>query len=133
MRILGFSKQWPKLRNELLFTTFRYPRRDKDWEVEEVVQVVYKPRSKTERKPLGIARIIRKQCKDTGKKFYIFGGIDDSTDVITPAEAKEDGFTGMHGGGDIERLLKWLRESSPRRFFEEPIVNKLTLYWLEKF
>ena len=72
MRILGFSKKYGKLskpwyaRDIHTFTTFRYPRRDRDWEVEEIVQVVYKPRSK-EREPLGIARIIRIQPKDMSK------------------------------------------------------------------
>jgi len=46
MRILGVSKKWDKLKNEMLFTTFRFPRKDRDWAVEEVVQLVYKPRSK---------------------------------------------------------------------------------------
>ena len=128
MRILGFSQKWPKLNNELLVTTFRYPRRDRDWEVEEVVQVVYKPRSK-ERQPLGIARIIRKQEKDLSKKFYVFGGVDHSPNVITPVEAYEDGFTHM-GGGDNEAMRKFLRDYSQ----ENPdIINKLTLYWIERF
>ena len=46
MRILCFSKKWGKLNkqwfspNLLTFTTFRFPRRDRDWEVEEVVQPI---------------------------------------------------------------------------------------------
>lgn len=73
MRILGFSQKWHKLNNGILFTTFRFPRKDKDWEIEEVVQIVYKPRSK-QREPLGIARIIRKEPKDLNKQFhYNFG------------------------------------------------------------
>lgn len=133
MRILGFSKKWGKLNNQILFTTFRYPRRDKDWQVEEVVQVVYKPRTKI-REPLGIARIIRKEEKNTGKdwKYYPFPSSPNTPDMITPVEAREDGFTGMHGGGDIKGLLKWLRESAGMRYYREPIVNKLTLYWIEK-
>lgn len=139
MRILGFSKKWPKLNkqwyvsNQLTFTTFRYPRKDKDWEVEEMVQVVYKPRTKG-REPLGIARIIRIDKKDTSKKFYGFGDICKDPDVITPSDAYEDGFSGMHGGGDIKKLLDWLHESAePMRFYREPIVHKLTLYWIERF
>lgn len=139
MRILGFSKMWPKLNkqwfalNPLTFTTFRYPRRDKDWEVEEVVQVVYKPRSK-EREPLGVARIIRKQEKDMSRDwtYYPRPNCPNTPDMISPSEAKEDGFDSMHGGGDVEKLLKWLRESSPERYFREKIVNKLTLYWIER-
>lgn len=132
MRILGFSKRWPKLNNPIFFTTFRYTRRDRDWEVEEVVQVVFKPRTK-QREPLGIARIIRKQDKDTSKKFYIFAGTDKSPDVITPEDAYADGFSAMHGGGDINKLLDWLRESAGMRFYREPIVHKLTIYWIERW
>ena len=139
MRILGFSKKWDKLnkrwfeRDRHTFTTFRFPRKDKDWEVEELVQVVYKPRSK-EREPLGIARIIRKQEKDLSKKFYGFGDICKDPDVITPAEAYEDGFSGMHGGGDIQKMLDFLRESSTfEQYYRVSKVNKLILYWIEGF
>lgn len=138
MRILGFSKKWPKLNKQwyspdrLTFTTFRYPRRDKDWQAEEVVQVVYKPRSK-EREPLGIARIIRKQEKHTGEQFRYSSHYTNEPNIITPEEAKEDGFEGRHGGGDIEGLKDWLRASAGHRFYEEPIVHKLTLYWITKF
>lgn len=125
MRILGFSKKWDKLNNPILFTTFRYSRRDKDWGVEEVVQIVFKPRS-PEREPLGTARIIRKQEKDMRKKFYVFGGVDHSPDVITPVEAYEDGFTHM-GGGDSETMRKFLHDYS-----RGELINKLTLYWMEK-
>ena len=137
MRILGFSKKWDKLnkqwfeRDRHTFTTFRFPRRDKDWEIEELVQIVYKPRSK-EREPLGIARIIRKQEKDLRKKYYGFGDICKDADVITPSEAYEDGFVAMHGGGNIEEMLDYLRGSSTyEQFYRVGRVNKLTLYWLE--
>lgn len=133
MRILGFSKKWGKLNNELLFTTFRYPRRDRDWQIEEVVQIVYKPRSK-DREPLGIARIIRKQKKNTTKQwsYYPSTHFPNTPDMITPEEAYEDGFSGVHGGGSIGKMLDWLRESAGMRFYREPIVNKLTLYWIRR-
>ena len=132
MRILGFGKKWGKLNNGILFTTFRFPRKDKDWQVEEMVQVVYKPRSK-EREPLGIARIIRKQEKDINKKFYGFGDICKDPDVITPLDAERDGFTGMHGGGDIEKMREFLRSTSTyEQFYRVGKVNKLTLYWLRE-
>lgn len=35
---------WPKLRQDI-FTTYRFPRKDWDWQTEEIVQVVFKPRS----------------------------------------------------------------------------------------
>lgn len=133
MRILGFTKKWAKLNKGILFTTFRYPRRDKDWRVEELVQIVYKPRSK-EREILGIARIIRKQEKNTKKRwsYYPLPSFPNTSDMITPEEAYEDGFSGMHGGGDIEKLLDWLQESAGIRFFRESLVNKLILYWIDK-
>jgi len=58
VRILGFSKKWTKL-NQDEFTTFRLPRKDKDWQLEEVVQVVFHPRHK-DREVLSIAQIIEK-------------------------------------------------------------------------
>ena len=42
MRILGFSKKWGKL-GDTTFTTYRFPRKDKDWQLEEVVQVATQP------------------------------------------------------------------------------------------
>ena len=130
MRILGFSKKWDKLYNPILFTTFRYPRRDRDWEVEEVVQVVFKPRTK-DREPLGIARIIRIKEKDMGNEWrYGFGmpvRPPNTPDMISPDEAKEDGFTGQHGGGDVRAMIDFIKDYSRGN-----IVNKLTLYWIER-
>lgn len=135
MRILGFSQHWPKLANELLFTTYRFPRKDKDWEVEEVVQIVYKPRSK-EREVLGVARVIRKQGKDLSKRFLYYPGLGNSykentPDTITPSEAEEDGFGGMHGGGDTEKMRQYFIDTYGYSKCREPI-NKLTLYWIKK-
>lgn len=138
MRILGFSKKWDKLYkresvllDSLLFTTFRYPRRDKDWEVEEVVQVVYKPRAK-DREPLGIARIIRKQEKDISKRLSWFSNPNypKMPDTITSEEAKEDGFIGQHGGGDMEAIVNFIKDSKRTK---PDIVNKLILYWIERY
>jgi len=136
MRILGFSKKWPKLdkpwfaRDIHTFTTFRYPRRDRDWEVEEVVQVVYKPRSK-EREPLGIARIIRIQPKDMSKRWSYYAPFagTNTPDMISPAEAEEDGFTGKHGGGDVRAMKGYIFQ--PGRDCDY-IINKLILYWIER-
>ncbi len=132
MRILGFSHKWRKLNNDL-FTTYRFSRKDKDWEVEEVVQIVYKPRSK-EREPLGIARIIRKQPKDLNKQwsYYPYSGQSPNIpDMITPNEAEEDGFTGMHGGGDTEKMRKFFYDTYGYSRCKE-LINKLTLYWISR-
>ena len=139
MRILGFSKKGDKLaavNKDELFSTFRPPRKDRDWAVEEVVQIVYKPRTK-EREILGVARIIRKQLKDPAKDFdYFYGGgygarVKNTPDIITPEEAKEDGFVGMHGGGDIEKMRKYFYETYGYPKYQDPI-NRLVLYWIEQ-
>ena len=134
MRIIGFSVMWDKLnkpdykRDVHPFTTFRYPRRDRDWEVEEVVQVVYKPRSK-DRKPLGIARIIRKEEKNIKKEwsYYPLPNFPNTPDMITPSEAEEDGFDGQHGGGDVRAMISFIRDYS-----RGDVLSKLTLYWIER-
>ncbi len=51
-------------------------------------------------------------------------------DMITPNEAENDGFRGMHGGGDVEKMRKFFIDTYGYRKCEAPI-NKLTLYWLE--
>ena len=114
MRILGFSKKWDKLQQGE-FTTFRYPRKDRDWQVGEVVKVVYKPRSK-EREVLGTAEI-------TAKNHLQFGlfNIYDSR-YITTAEAQMDGFT------CYKEMKDWFYKQYGGRIFGEPI-NKLTLKW----
>ncbi len=97
------------------------------WKVEEVVEVVYKPRSK-EREPLGIARIIRIDVRDMGEKAHYFPKSTPGTFIISD-EAEEDGFTGFHGGGDVSAMISFIRDSSR----ENPDnINKLTLYWIEK-
>lgn len=56
MRELSFSKHWDKL-NQSEFTTYRYPRKDRDWALYEEVKIVYKGRTK-DKKVLGYAWII---------------------------------------------------------------------------
>ena len=87
MRILSFSKKWSKL-NQPEFTTFRFRRKGKDWEVGEYVKIVYKPRSK-DQEILGIGEIIAKEARWMGVH-------PQRTDIpeITEQEAIEDGFKG---------------------------------------
>lgn len=117
MRILGFSKKWDKLQ-EPDFTTFRFTRRDRrDWEVGEVVQVVYKPRSK-ERERLGIAKIINKEPRRIFKSKALY-----HVPIVTKREAIKDGFMGW---GD---MALWLTKAhGHQRLVDEP-MNKLTLRW----
>ena len=126
MRILGFSKKdWinyhigkPKLQ-EPDFTTFRFRRRDRDWEIGEVVQVVYKPRSK-DREPLGIAEIINKE-----RRWIFTAKKPRGEKVLTPREAHADGFKGY---GD---MAMWLSKGyGHQRLVDEP-MNKLDLRWVD--
>lgn len=105
MRILGFSKKWDKL-HLAMFTTFRFPRKDKDWQISEEARVIYKPRQKGGGEFLGIAKIIRKEPK----------AIRD----ITEAEAAADGF--------YNHFEMWKFLKCPGM---EKVINKLTLIWLE--
>lgn len=112
MRILGFSKGWDKL-NQDVFTTFRFPRKDKDWFVGEVVRVVFKPRTKGGGDKLGIAKILSKELRD----LYRIGMLE--------AEVINDGFK------NIPDMGKWLDKTYGRRWLDEP-MNKLTLKWVGK-
>lgn len=110
MRVLGFSKKWDKLQQQV-FTTFRFPRKDKDWAINELVQIVYRPRSK-EREVLGIAKILNKESRD----LFRVG--------VSGREVREDGFK------SVEQMGKWLDETYGRRWLDEP-MNKLTLRRIE--
>lgn len=114
MRIIGFSIEWEKLHLELPvedrpdFTSFRFERRDKDWQVGEQVQVFYKPRSKILRRPLGNAMIVTKEPK--------------SITEVTFFEAIQDGFD-SHA-----EMVKWfLRAHQPVQLVRQ--LYKLTLRW----
>lgn len=119
MRILGFSKKWPKLKQPT-FTTFRFPRRDRDWEVGELVQVVYKARSKN-REILGAAEIL--------SKYGVMIVNQIPPDSICPIgeigedDAKADGFLNKR------EMQLWMWELYRGRIACEP-MNKLTLRWI---
>ena len=104
MRRMGLSLRWAKLWQPE-FTTFRTPRKDKDWFVGEKVRVVFQPRSKN-RQPLFLAEIVAKEPK--------------TFDKITSAEAIADGFSG------IITMWAFLENSHPRFKASTPL-NKLTL------
>jgi len=120
MRILGFTQKWDKLKHDR-FTTFRLPRRDRDWEVGEVVRVVYKPRSK-EREIWGIAQIITKEQRNVAPDWG-----KDGLPMITNNEAIKDGFTNWG------EMFDWLGKAHGfHRLAIEPI-NKLTLRWTQRW
>ena len=112
MRILGFQKKWAKL-SKPSFTTFRYPRADKDWQVCEVVQVVIKPRSKN-REYMGTAEIIRIESL--------------RMEEITEGRAIQDGFESLNA------MLAWLGKTygnNYRWLWQKP-MNRLSLAWVER-
>jgi hypothetical protein len=89
MRNMSFAKLWDKLKNPV-FTTFRYPRKDRDWSAGERVSVFIKNRSPS-RVFCGIAEIVRKD-KRTLKAG---SGPGLPAAAISPKEAVEDGFQGI--------------------------------------
>ena len=107
MRVLGFSKKWDKL-NDTEFTTFRFPRKDRDWQIGEIVQVVYKPRRKGGGEKLGVALIINKEFVRVKN--------------ITEDEAIKDGFNNF--------FEMWLFLKKPDGY--KP-MNKLTLRWTQRW
>lgn len=116
MRILGFSEKWVKL-GQPVFTTFRFARKDKDWQMGEFVQVVLKPRSK-HREKLGFAKIIGKELR------WIKPKLREDLPDITEEEAVVDGFKGWR------EMWAWLLKAyGIRRLLSEP-MNKLTLKWI---
>ncbi len=114
MRILGMAERFDKLKKPR-FIDFRLRRRDKDWQVGEIVQVVYKARSK-QREVLGIARIISIELKH----FYT---PSPQGRRITYQEAQRDGFDSE------EAMEKWFLKTHGPRVRQEPL-NKLTLEWV---
>jgi|GEM_PF-1356790 len=115
MRILGFSKHWDKL-NQESFTTFRFFRKDKDWALGEIVQIVIKPRSKN-RVVLGTAQIVKGDLRKLDTIFVQYRP--------TEAEARADGFE------NLQAMNEWFRDIYGSRIFVEPI-NKFTLKWVSR-
>jgi len=115
MRILGFSKRWQKLSNPE-FTTFRFARKDRDWEIGEQVQIVYKPRSKN-REVLGVATVVGKNTRfippTASQKIIV------NPPLVTEAEAIADGFE------SLATMLEWLHRTYG--MWRAVLMNKLTL------
>lgn len=109
MRILGFTEKWGKLKQSR-FTTFRFARKDKDWFLGELVQVVFKPRSK-QREILGVAEITNKELKSSF--------LD-----ITFIEAINDGFP------NLNTMENWLIKTHGLEKCNREPINRLTLRWI---
>jgi len=116
MRILSFTEKWQKLDDDV-FTTFRYPRADKDWYVGEEVQVWFKQRSPL-REKIGIAVIIGKERRALNE--YHRGCVPLTTDK----EAQDDGFENRIG----------MKLFMIKRYGLDYIslFNKLTLTWIKE-
>jgi len=115
MRILGFSKHWVKL-EEKEFTTFRFQRRDADWEIGEQVQIVYKPRTKG-REILGVATIIGRNTRLIPSAASYVAKVN--APLITHAEVVADGFE------SVNEMRQWLQRAYGRE--RVLLMNKLTL------
>lgn len=115
MRILGFSKKWDKL-NQLVFTTFRYPRGDRDWAVGEKVKVVLSPRRKGGGELLGMAKIISKEARELDACF------SSVAPLVTETEAIEDGFD------DFADMVAFMEKQYGLDYIS--LFNKLALRWV---
>jgi hypothetical protein len=104
MRILSYTQRWDKLKKPI-HTTFRYPRKDKDWYEGEIVQEVYKTRSPN-REVLQKAKIIKKEPKQL-------------VDIIHE-EAIADGFINLYA------MFEYLQKAHKGKDIHKPI-NKLTI------
>lgn len=130
MRILGVSELWSKLLKDN-WTTFRFPRRDRDWEVGEVVQVVFKPRSK-DRGILGQARINQKDPRWVmfpDESFMICEKIRENPKLdhvyfVSECEAKLDGFENRR------QMFDFMIKRYDIRVYDEP-MNRLVLSWMQ--
>lgn len=131
MRILGVREKWDKLRQPR-WTTFRFARKDQDWQVGEIVQVVYKPRRKGGGEKLGIAEIIGKEKRWVGWANTLIHWIHSQNDIlpggwgwgtVSYKEAVEDGFEG------VLDMIRWMTKTYKDRNNQE-MMNKLTLEWI---
>jgi len=121
VRILGFSQKWDKLLMPE-FITFRFARKDKDWQPGETVQIVYKPRSH-DRQVLGIAEIISKETRFIPQDAWVRPRASYGINFpeLTHSEAIKDGFS------TVFAMIWWLQKNYGReRLIDEP-MNKLTL------
>lgn len=105
------------------FTTFRFMRRDRDWEIREFTQVVLEPRS-PKRQYLGIVQIINKEPRISSlwppaRRIFT----SPLPALITEEEAIADGFA------SLAEMEAWLIKAHGRERVENEIINKLTLRW----
>ena len=142
MRELYFKDKITYSDKDILFTDFRFPRKDKDWQVEELIKIVYKPQRKIH-EVKRIARIIRIDKKDLHKQYnYFVAGYgrssENTPDVITPEEAYDQGFSNR-GYGNVEKMKAHYNKmpydyrvrNGYHGYNDSWLINKLTLYWVK--
>lgn len=106
---MGFSVKWTKLQQPV-FTTFRLPRKDKDWYIGECVQIVFHPRSE-DREILGEAVIVNVEARSFDPAM---------APKITNDEAIADGFDNTNA------MMAWL-ENTHGHFNASTVFHKITL------
>ena len=117
MRVLGFSKLWLQLAQPT-FTTFRYPRRDKDWCAGEQIQIVFDKRG-SDHSILGIAEIVKvnPRCLAMHKCNCGYRKISDG-------EAKIDGFKSKYA------MWHWWEETyKDTDRWPDYHPNRISLVW----
>ena len=115
MRILGFTKKWDKLQHPE-FTTFRFRRKDADWWVGEVVQLVFHPYHK-DHELLGLGKIISIDSRSIPHhKVQPKPGF---VQPISDEEAIADGFS------SFEEMRSWIQKTYGRHY--RLIIHKLTI------
>lgn len=117
MRILGVTEKWDKLKQPQ-WTTFRFTRKDRDWQVGETVQVIYKPRKKGGGERLGIAKIIGKEPR------WVKPEKEKDIPSVSEEESKTSGFH------DKEQMIIWMAGKYGIDKIALHPMNKLTLHWL---
>jgi len=113
---MSFSKKWQKLSNPE-FTTFRYPRADKNWFVGEFIQVWYKQRS-PQREKLGVAEITKIEQRELDPDFARKLSIP----FITNEEAIADGFE------NYVTMIEFMEKQYGLDYIS--LFNKLTIKWV---
>lgn len=130
MRILGFCKDWDKLKQPE-FTTFRFEHRGKPHVIGEQFQIKIKPRSKGGGIFKGIAKLRMKEPRAMAKYGDLTG-----CQLVTNDEALVDGFEDKWDKHAFKRAYFGMWEFlwdcyGWERLHKEP-MNKMTLRWVKK-
>lgn len=130
MREISFNQHWPKL-DTSVFTTFRFPRKDRDWAIGEKVRVVLSARSK-KREVLFEAVITKKEARWVRFQDYpLKQSLEEKgIPIITSDEARADGFFDTNKAPALYHFQQFMLEAYEERIYREP-MNKLSLSRIE--